>query len=217
MAGRTRMSPERRRDQLLDLGVELFALHPYDEVHIERVAELAGVSRGLLYHYFPGKREFFVALLTRENERLMQETAPDPALTPVEQLENGIRAFVDHCRAHEHGVRAVIRGGVSSDPDIVALVSGSIDVQVSRILAAARAGDDPAPILVLALRGWIGLLRAACYEMLTDKRIDPDDVVALCRSAFFGTLSGLPPAVLPPVVAEILGGQASATGSLTGR
>ena len=105
------MSPDRRRDQLLDLGVELFAAHPYDEVHIDQVAEMAGVSRGLLYHYFPGKRDFFVAMLTRENERLLHETAPDPAATPTDQLQNGIRAFVDHCRSHEHGVRAVFRGG----------------------------------------------------------------------------------------------------------
>ncbi len=187
------MSPERRRDQLLDLGVELFATHPYDEVHIERVAELAGVSRGLLYHYFPGKREFFVAMLARENERLMQETAPDPTLAPVEQLENGIRAFVDHCLEHEHGVRAVFRSGVSSDPEIVSLVSVSSDEQVRRILAATGGDDDAAPILVLALRSWIGQLRAACYEMLTDKRIDPDDVVAMCRTSFFGTLAGTAP------------------------
>ena len=211
------MSPERRRDQLLDLGVELFATHPYDEVHIERVAELAGVSRGLLYHYFPGKREFFVAMLARENERLMQETAPDPTLAPVEQLENGIRAFVDHCLEHEHGVRAVFRSGVSSDPEIVSLVSVSSDEQVRRILAATGGDDDAAPILVLALRSWIGQLRAACYEMLTDKRIDPDDVVAMCRTSFFGTLAGLRPSVLPPLVVEILGDEITATGSLTGR
>ena len=211
------MSPERRREALLDLGVELFATHPYDEVHIERVAELAGVSRGLLYHYFPGKREFFVAMLTRENERLMEETAPDPTLSPVEQLVHGIRAFVDHCLHHEHGVRAVFRSGVSSDPEVVSLVSVSSDEQIARILDAAGAEGDPAPILVLALRSWIGQLRAACYEMLTDKRIDPDDVVAMCRASFFGTLAGLPPSVLPPLVVEILGDQNAATGSLTGR
>lgn len=209
------MSPERRRDQLLDLGVELFATHPYDEVHIERVAEMAGVSRGLLYHYFPGKREFFVAMLTRENDRLMEETAPDPTLPATAQLENGIRAFVDHCRLHEHGVRAVFRGGVSSDPEVVSMVSGSIDVQVSRILAATGADDDPAPILALAIRSWIGLLRAACYEMLTDKRIDPDEVVGMCGAAFFGTMAGLPPAVLPPVVAEILADGVPRTDSVT--
>ncbi|GAA2063521.1 TetR/AcrR family transcriptional regulator [Williamsia deligens] len=202
------MSPARRRDQLLDLGVELFATHPYDEVHIERVAELAGVSRGLLYHYFPGKREFFVAMLGRENERLMHETAPDPTQPPITQLENGIRAFVDHCLHHEYGVRAVFRGGVSSDPDIVALVSGSIDIQVERILAAAGATEDPAPILVLTLRSWIGMLRAAAYEMLTDKRVAPDDVVAMCRAAFFGALSGLPPTVLTPVMTQLLDGEA---------
>jgi AcrR family transcriptional regulator len=53
--GRQRLSPERRREQLLQIGARLFAEHPYEDVWIEEVAELAGVSRGLLYHYFPTK------------------------------------------------------------------------------------------------------------------------------------------------------------------
>ncbi|MCX6471400.1 MAG: TetR/AcrR family transcriptional regulator [Corynebacteriales bacterium] len=204
MATRTRMTPEQRRDQLLDLGAELFASHPYDEVHIERVAELAGVSRGLLYHYFPGKREFFVAMLIREDAALLDETAPDPALTPVEQLRNGVDAFLDYCVRHEFGVRAVFRGAVSSDPEIVAIVANSIDRQVERILVATGGGNDPAPMLLVALRSWIYLLRAASYEMLSDKRVRTDDVMAMCMSAFFGAVAGLSPDILPEGLREIL-------------
>ena len=71
---RRRLSPEERRTQLLDLGDELFASAPYDEVHIEKVAEQAGVSRGLLYHYFPTKRSFFAALVRRGTERMAADT-----------------------------------------------------------------------------------------------------------------------------------------------
>ncbi|MGJ0118053.1 TetR/AcrR family transcriptional regulator [Williamsia sp. MIQD14] len=205
MATRTRMTPEQRRDQLLDLGAELFASHPYDEVHIERVAELAKVSRGLLYHYFPSKRDFFVALLARENAALMDETAPDVHLTPAEQLRRGVEAFLDHCVGHEFGVRAVFRGAVSSDPDIVAIIADSIDRQVERILIATGAPATPAPMLVLALRSWIYQVRAASYEMLSDKRASPDDVTRMLMAAFVGTISGLSPEVVPPAMAAVLG------------
>ena len=67
MATRTRLSREARQDQLLDLGAELFADKSYEDVHIEVLAEEAGVSRGLLYHYFPTKRAFFAAMVRRES------------------------------------------------------------------------------------------------------------------------------------------------------
>ncbi|MDT5196084.1 MAG: hypothetical protein QOH20_2838, partial [Mycobacterium sp.] len=99
---RIRLAPELRRAQLLDLGAELFAAEPYERVHIERVADMAGVSRGLLYHYFPTKAAFFAALIERSSGRLMAVSVPDPALSPLEQLRHGIDAYLAHCRANSH-------------------------------------------------------------------------------------------------------------------
>jgi len=50
---RRRLSPEDRRAELLALGAEVFGKRPYDEVRIDEIAERAGVSRALMYHYFP--------------------------------------------------------------------------------------------------------------------------------------------------------------------
>ena len=76
---RRRLSTGERREQLLSVGARLFSESPYDEVWIEQVAEIAGVSRGLLYHYFPTKRDFFAAVVERESERMMRMTAGDSA------------------------------------------------------------------------------------------------------------------------------------------
>jgi AcrR family transcriptional regulator len=62
---RRRLSTGERREQLLSVGARLFSESPYDDVWIEQVAEIAGVSRGLLYHYFPTKRDFFAAVVER--------------------------------------------------------------------------------------------------------------------------------------------------------
>ena len=60
---RRRLSPEDRRAELLALGAEVFGQRPYDDVRIDEIAERAGVSRALMYHYFPDKRAFFAAVV----------------------------------------------------------------------------------------------------------------------------------------------------------
>ena len=80
---RRRLSTGERREQLLSVGARLFSESPYDDVWIEQVAEIAGVSRGLLYHYFPTKREFFAAVVERESERMLAMTASKAGASPA--------------------------------------------------------------------------------------------------------------------------------------
>ena len=75
---RRRLSTDERREQLLAAGAELLGRRPYDEVSIEEIAAAAGVSKGLLYHYFPTKKDFVVAALERGQDELAELTAPDP-------------------------------------------------------------------------------------------------------------------------------------------
>src|SRR6267378_1109646 len=74
---RRRLTPDDRRNELLALGAEVFGQRPYDEVRIDEIAERAGVSRALMYHYFPDKRAFFAAVVRAEGERLFEATNND--------------------------------------------------------------------------------------------------------------------------------------------
>jgi AcrR family transcriptional regulator len=58
-----RLDVDVRRAQLLEAGARLFTERGYDAVSMNAVAREAGISKGLLYHYFPGKQEFFAATL----------------------------------------------------------------------------------------------------------------------------------------------------------
>ena len=122
MATRTRMSREARQDQLLQLGAELFADRSYEDVHIEELSEVAGVSRGLLYHYFPTKRAFFAAMVRRESSQMMEITAPDESLPILDRLRQGIEAYLDYCQDHKMGVKAIFHGAASADPEIQAII-----------------------------------------------------------------------------------------------
>jgi AcrR family transcriptional regulator len=192
MATRIRLSREARQDQLLDLGAELFADRSYEEVHIEELAEVAGVSRGLLYHYFPTKRAFFAAMVRRESVRMLELTRTDPSLSILEQLNQGIETYLDYCRDHKMGVKAVFRGAASADPEIQAIIDEDIRLQTERILAAVEPGGKPTELTKIAVRSWLQFMRNACHEWLDAKHVKRDDVRDLCAHSLVATLLALP-------------------------
>src|SRR5436853_3808210 len=100
-----RLSAEARRRQLVEIGSELFNQRPYDEVSIEEVAERAGIAKGLLYHYFPSKRAFYVAVVREHLTEVDELTEPDPALPPLERLLVGIDAYLDYAERNVAGYR----------------------------------------------------------------------------------------------------------------
>jgi len=82
----SRLDVDERRRRLLELGADLFARFSYDELSMARIAREAGISKALLYHYFPSKQAYFVATLEQAAAELAETTQPDPSLQPVEQL-----------------------------------------------------------------------------------------------------------------------------------
>src|SRR6188472_2278711 len=97
---RVRLQIDERRKQLLELGIEVFSTQPYEEISIESLAEAAGISKGLLYHYFRGKREFYVETIRAASLQLRALTKPNPALPPVERLRAAIDAHLNYLEEH---------------------------------------------------------------------------------------------------------------------
>ncbi|MEM7676524.1 MAG: helix-turn-helix domain-containing protein, partial [Myxococcota bacterium] len=72
-----RLQLDQRRQQLLELGLRLFSERAYDDVSIDDIARAASISKGLLYHYFPGKRVFYVATVRAAAAQLLSRIVPD--------------------------------------------------------------------------------------------------------------------------------------------
>ncbi len=185
---RRRLSPDQRRTQLLDIGSRLFADRPYDEVWIEEVADLAGVSRGLMYHYFASKRDFFAEVILVESARILEITAPDTSLPVTEQVAAGLCAYLRYAVEHEHGVRAINRGAMLGDTEIQGILTAELEVQQERILAALPAEVREDEVTKTALRGWVSFVRAVSMDWLDRKSICEDDVRQLCMNALDGLL-----------------------------
>src|SRR3954452_22371330 len=109
-SGRIRMSPEGRREQLLELGTQLLSTRTLDELSIETLAEEAGISRGLLYHYFGNKQEFHRAVVRKAADDLIEVTAPAAEGEPLERLTASLDRYVAYVEANYAGYTSLVRG-----------------------------------------------------------------------------------------------------------
>src|SRR3954451_5854001 len=91
---RSRLTPDERRSQLLDIGVRLLATRSLDELSIDLLAEEAGISRGLIYHYFDTLHAFREAVVRRTADDLIAQTAPPAEGDPLERLRVSVTAYV---------------------------------------------------------------------------------------------------------------------------
>jgi AcrR family transcriptional regulator len=192
---RRRLSTEERREQLLSVGARLFSESPYDEVWIEQVAEIAGVSRGLLYHYFPTKRDFFAAVVERESERMLRMTAAVPGMPVREQLASGLDAYLAYVEAHAHGYRAFHRADAAGDQTVRRVYRQALADQERQILAALAADPEFGPLFEsrpdanLAVRGWLAFTTAVCLEWLRGSGLSREQVRDLCARALLGVVA----------------------------
>ncbi|WP_326547704.1 helix-turn-helix domain-containing protein [Mycolicibacterium sp. ND9-15] len=203
---RRRLSPADRRSELLALGAEVFGQRPYDEVRIDEIAERAGVSRALMYHYFPDKREFFAAVVRAEGERLFAatNTPPLPGQSLFDQVREGVLAYLRYDDEHPHGAWAAYVGMGRSDPVLRGIEDIDNDRQAERILSRIRAalgGDGDAKVerdLRITVYGWLAFTFEMCRQRLIDPSIDAGQVADRCAHALLdavGRVPGIPSAL----------------------
>lgn len=164
-APRTRQTVDARRAQLIEQGIASFATRPYDVVSIDDIAAAAGVSKGLLYHYFPTKRDYYAAVLEVVSEQLRAQTEIDPTLPPEARMRAGLEAYLDFVKARGPAYVALMRGGIGSDPVVAGILDRLRTHFVDRIVADLPAHPRPRALRVL-LRGWVGFVEVVSLAWL---------------------------------------------------
>ena len=178
-----RLEPDARRAHLLAIGASAFGARAYDEVQIDQVAELAGVSRGLLYHYFPGKQAFFAAIIQEGFSDILKATSPNPALPPEAQLRASLQAYVDFVEQNPHIYRALFRSAASALQSIQEVVNHNLDQQAKRILHALGPAAPNDPLLCLAVRAWLAFLIHAVLDWLDrSPKVDRQQLIDVCMT-----------------------------------
>jgi AcrR family transcriptional regulator len=181
----TRLQVDERRRQLLELGADLFARHSFGELSMARIAREAGISKALLYHYFPSKQDFFVATLQQAAEEVRRRTDPDPDLPPMEALSHSLDAFLELIEENEVAYRKLMESA-GTVPDVRALVDEVRDRTSARILEGLGAGDDPPPKLRAAARAWLWFMDGAILDWLEHRDLERAEL----RDFLLGALAG---------------------------
>src|SRR5207244_5838426 len=159
-----RLGPEARRAQLVGVGLALIKEMPFDEVTAEVVARAGGVSKGLVFHYFPSTRDLQVAILRAAADELLVDLDVGADLPPDERLRVGLDAFVRYIEQQPASYPAVVRRA-GSDERLLAVFEDTRSAVVGIVAGALGLAQPPAG-LRMALPGWIAMVEECVLHWL---------------------------------------------------
>ena len=162
MTAARRLGAEERREQLVRAGVALIRDVPFDQLAADAVARSAGVSKGLVFHYFPTTRDLQVAVLRATTEELLAGLDVDPSAIPAERLRLGVDAFVAYIELAPASYLAIARSA-GSDPQLGEVFEDTRNAVVALIQGVLGAPELP-PGLAIGLRGWIALVEESALH-----------------------------------------------------
>ncbi|MES9523100.1 TetR/AcrR family transcriptional regulator [Streptomyces capoamus] len=168
---RRRMGVEERRQQLIGVALDLFSRRSPDDVSIDEIATAAGISRPLVYHYFPGKLSLYEAALQRASEDLASRFA-EPHEGPLgARLLRVMGRYFDFVDDHGPGFSALMRGGPAVGSSTTnALIDSVRQAAYDQILSHLGVREASAR-LELVVRSWISLAESTALIWLDGRRV----------------------------------------------
>ena len=181
--GPRRMTTEARREQLLAFGRRHFAEHGYEAMPMDAIADRAGVSKGLLYHYFGNQRGFYMETVRSVTDEVIAITEPPADQAFDQAFRVMVTRFVGYVQEHGAIYTALVRGGLGSDTEVNALLDRVRTTTMSRILE--RLGvRRPSALSQIAIYGWVSLIENGCAEWTTVGGASPSQLIDFFISAF---------------------------------
>jgi AcrR family transcriptional regulator len=178
---RERLQRDARIARILTASQRLFSTQAYDEIAIEDLAAAAGMSKGLLYHYFESKRDLYVATVAH----VLRQMAHFTDLTP--DLYAGLSQMLSLFEQSPGLAKLVLRGGIGVDREVEGLLDAYRQQQLERLIRGLGSLGDFADtstdaagsqaLVVLGLRGWLGLLDEVCLHWVQRPDVTREQVV----------------------------------------
>lgn len=187
-----RLEPDERREQILQCAVRLFGERPYSAVSTTELANEAGVTRGLLHHYFGTKRGLYLEVVRRMlfvpkvTDKVIPEIDGDP-------IEAAVDWFLDSVSDHGKTFVAVWGAeGLGDDPEIARILADADDLAAKKVLATLgiAAGERERALV----RAYGGLVKGAVREWVREETLTRDQV----RQVLIASLRAIVVDVIPP-------------------
>lgn len=194
MASRTRLNPDDRRAQLIRTAAGAFAAQPYDDVRMDEIAERAEVSRGLLYRYFPTKRDLFAAVYRHAARDLLDRTRFDAERDLLEQIVAGLEVHFDFFEENRNtflGANRVLAG----DPLIQTTIDKGLAGLRDEVIKVAGLSGRSRDLAAAAVLAWLTFVRTLCVEWQATGEFTRDELRTMCLGALTGALGTSIPAL----------------------
>jgi AcrR family transcriptional regulator len=162
-----RLSAEDRKKQLVRIGLMMLRTQPIHELSIDAIAGQAGISRGLLFHYFPSKRDYYVAVISAAGRRLLRVTKPDESLPPEEKLREMLIQFVAFISRRRTAYISFVRGAAGGDDFAVEVYDETRAGLTKRILTyvgTPEVADEPASPEYMRIHAWLAYAEDLAIE-----------------------------------------------------
>jgi len=184
----TRLRVDERRRLLLDAGAALFADHAFEEISMRQIAQAAGVSKPLLYHYFPSKIELFKAAVAEKAEELQSLIEPPGDGDPLEQLLGSLDAYLGWIEANAKTWSKLMQSAASI-PEARELIEGFRERTMNIALRRLTGRRKPRPALRTAVKGWLGYMDAAILDWTQARDLGREKLRDLLLAAFVASIS----------------------------
>ena len=161
---RVRMTPQDRRRQLVGIGLRKFVERPVQELSLDEVAAEAGVSRGLLFHYFPTKTDYHRAVVEAARRRVARNVSPDPGAVGADAVGQVVERFLDQVARRRETYVALVLGQApiarAAGDDGV----GTLRERIAGLVATATGLPDAA---LPVAHGWVAYLEDRALQWST--------------------------------------------------
>ncbi len=162
----------------------MLAIRSIDAVSVEEIADQAGVSRGLIFHYFGSKQGFLLAVVRHLSQEMIDATEPDPNLEPLAQLRHSLTAYLDYVTENRDGYVSLLRGSATGDADMRLVFEETRTALTVRVLERVPLIGIPRSARVeLAVRGWIAFVEETVITWLREPELSREELLELLNWA----------------------------------
>jgi AcrR family transcriptional regulator len=176
---RTRLTPEKRRAELVALGVAALVDQPLESLTIESLSAQAGVSRGLLFYYFGSKQGLHREVVRTARDSMLHATEPLPDLAPLDRLHDTLTRIVGFVRDHRGTFFSLVRGVASGDVEVREVVEQARQLQAERVITVfLELGIADTELLRIALRSWVAFAEEVLVESAFTTGVPQGEIVS---------------------------------------
>lgn len=175
---RLRLQTDDRRETILQAGLRVFGSQTYEATSVEDLAREAGMSAGLLYHYFPGKHALFTAAYDYLAERFIAAFEPKPGQEPWGLIDHALNAYLAYAQRYPGVVLMLLRPARSGKAETAAL-NDKLNSRIAGLIALGfgiRASDINRR---LAIRAWLSFVDRAVLDFLEQGKPSRAQIKAL--------------------------------------